>query len=77
MLYKELKEKDERGLKYSEGHDSGGVRAIQMVLYKLKEDGFLNPGEEENYKTFFMDEWEKLHAYGLGTVDEYPKEEDD
>ena len=48
-----------------------------MVLYKLKEDGFLNPVEEENYKTFFMDEWEKLHAYGLGTVDEYPIEEDD
>lgn len=66
MLFKELKEKDEMGLKYSEGHDSGGVRAIQMVLQKLKEDGFLNPVEKENYQTYFMDEWEKVTAYGLG-----------
>lgn len=66
MLFKELKEKDETGLKYSEGHDSGGVRAIQMVLQRLKEDGFLNPVEKENYETYFMDEWEKVTAYGLG-----------
>lgn len=71
MMYNELKEKNEMGLKYSEGHDSGGVRAIQMVLQRLKEDGILNPVEKENYETFFMNEWEKLNSYGLGEIEEY------
>ena len=66
MLFKELKEKDQANLKYSDGHMDGGVRAIQMVLQKLKEDEFFNPVEKENYETFFMGEWEKLNAFGLG-----------
>lgn len=77
MLFKELKEKDQANLKYSDGHMDGGVRAIQMVLHELKEDGLLNAYEKENWSARLLNEWEKINAYGLGTVDEHPKEEDD
>ena len=66
MLFKELKEKDQANLKYSDGHMDGGVRAIQMVLHELKEDGLLNAYEKENWSARLLDEWEKLNAYGLG-----------
>lgn len=66
MLFKELKEKDQVNLKYSDGHMDGGVRAIQMVLHELKEDGLLNAYEKENWSARLLDEWEKLNAYGLG-----------
>ena len=36
MLYKELKEKDERGLKYSEGHDSGGGKSYSNGFIQTK-----------------------------------------
>lgn len=66
MLFKELKEKDQANLKYSDGHMDGGVRAIQMALHELKEDGLLNAYEKENWSARLLDEWEKLNAYGLG-----------
>ena len=66
MLFKELKEKDQANLKYSDGHMDRGVRAIQMVLHELKEDGLLNAYEKENWSARLLDEWEKLNAYGLG-----------
>lgn len=71
MMYNELKEKDERGFSFSEGHLSGGIRAIDIVLRKLKEEGMINPVEQDVYQTLFFHEWDKLNSYGLGEIEEY------
>lgn len=65
MLQGELKEKDKSNLKYSDGHLSGGVRAIGMVLEEMKKDGLLNDYEKENWSARLLDEWEEFNRFGL------------
>lgn len=65
MYQGELREKNEMGLKYSDGHLSGGVRAIGMALEEMKKDGLLNDVEKENWSARLLDEWEEFNRFGL------------
>lgn len=65
MYSGELKEKDKSNLKYSDGHLSGGVRAIGMALEEMKKDGLLNDVEKENWSARLLDEWEEFNRFGL------------
>lgn len=65
MLQGELNEKNQAGLKYSDGHLDGGIRAIGMVLEEMKKDGLLNDYEKENWSARLLDEWESYNKFGL------------
>lgn len=65
MYSGELKEKDKSNLKYSDGHYSGGIRAIDMALNELQKDGTIDAAKKNRLRDILLDQWEEFNRFGL------------